>query len=399
MRILIVHTRPLCYFSAEFFLDRLEESFFDAKKEVLRIDLPGDGDDFSILDNIEPGSVDVIFDINSRLPYLRDDKTGEFWLDRMKAPFYNFILDHPLYHHPGLVFPISDYHAIGIDGNHCDFMKEYYPHLKSVSFFPVPGTEPISPIPLEKRRDRILFCGTNVIDGEYPKLIETFGSEYKNMALDLMDAWDPYEEPFEHCLRDYLLENNLGFIDEKGKVHTEGIFSTGDFPELMNLFFPVDRIKRSKTRLRILKELSLEMPLTIIGEGWEDSEIASRAEVIPSMFYSSALELNGKYKYVLDITPGFLRGIHDRSSNGMAAGTVVISNMNGEGYYSDFLPPNPGKEYIKYNGCQVSEIMNALSGKDFHDLYEMAQAGKDYYSKNLTWKDFMDWFQRKLLLT
>lgn len=399
MRILIVHTRPLCYFSAAFFLDRLEESFFDAGHEVLRIDLPGDWDDFSVLDNINPGTVDVILDINSKLPYLRDDKTGEFWLDRMKAPFFNFILDHPLYHHPGLVFPVSNYRVIGIDGNHCDFMEGYYPHLKSVSFFPVPGTEPISPIPFEKRRDRILFCGTNVVDKEFPRLIETFGSKYQNMAQDLMDDWDPYKEPFEQCLRDYLLENNLGDLDEKGKVHIEEIFSAKDFPELINLFFPVDRIKRAKTRFEILKELSLEMPLTIIGEGWEDSEISSRAEIVPSMFYSSALELNGKYKYVLDITPGFLRGIHDRSSNGMAAGAVVISNMNGKDYYEDFLPPNPGEEYIKYNGCEVSDILNTISGLDLNDFYKIAQAGKNYYSNNLTWKVFTDWFERKFLLT
>lgn len=399
MRILIVHTRPLCYFSAEFFLDRLEESFFDAGHEVLRIDLPGDMDDFSVLDDINPGSVDAIFDINSKLPYLSDDNTGELWLDRMRAPFFNFILDHPLYHHPGLAFPVSDYHVIGIDGNHCDFMEGYYPHLKSISFFPVPGTAPISPAPFEKRRDRILFCGTNVIDKEFSKLIETFGSEYKNMALDLMDAWDPYRLPFEHCLRDYLLEKNLGVLDERGRVHTEGIFSADNFSELMNLFFPVDRIKRAKTRFDILKALSLEMPLTIIGEGWEDSEISSQVEIIPSMFYSSALELNGKYKYVLDITPGFLRGIHDRSSNGMAAGAVVISNMNGKAYYKDFLPPNPGEEYIKYNGCEVSDIINALSKQGDNNLYEIAQAGKAYYCKNLTWKAFMDWFERKLLLT
>lgn len=399
MRILIVHTRPLCYFSAEFFLDRLEESFFVAGHEVLRIDLPGDWDDFSVLDDINPSTVDVILDINSRLPYLRDDKTREFWLDRMKAPFYNFILDHPLYHHPGLVFPVSDYHAIGIDGNHCDFMKGYYPHLRSVSFFPVPGTEPISPIPFEKRRDRILFCGTNVIDKEFPRLTETYGSEYKDMALDLMDAWDPYKEPLEYCIKNYLLETNQAFVDKNGKIHLEGIFAIMKFPEVVNLFFPVDRIKRAKTRLEILKALSLEMPLTVIGEGWEDSEIASGAEIIPSMFYSSALELNGKYKYVLDITPGFLRGIHDRSSNGMAAGAVVISNMNGKGYYRDFLPPNPGEEYIKYNGCEVSDILSTLSGLDCNDLYKIAQSGKNYYSNNLTWKAFTDWFERKLLLT
>ena len=111
-------TRELCYFSGSFFLNRIQEEAEKNGIETVRLDFPGEEADFSALSEQIGKPFDAILDINSRLPYLVDEK-GERILNLMDAPFFNYIVDHPLYHHPGLVFPIRRYHAIGIDRQHC----------------------------------------------------------------------------------------------------------------------------------------------------------------------------------------------------------------------------------------------------------------------------------------
>ena len=109
------------------------------------------GEDYSALENLLGRQYDGVVDINSKLPYfvLEDDRR---FLDVLGAPFYNYIVDHPLYHHPGLMFPLQNYHAIAIDHYHETYMRSYYPHLQQVSYLPLGVTQSAQAkqIPYEK---------------------------------------------------------------------------------------------------------------------------------------------------------------------------------------------------------------------------------------------------------
>lgn len=136
-RILFVHTRELCYYSGSYFLQQMQ-------KEVAKLGIESQyfslGQDPSSLEGILGRHYDGVVDINSKLPYfvLEDDRR---FLDVLDAPFYNYIVDHPLYHHPGLIFPLKDYHAIAIDHCHKSYMEKYYPHLQQVAFLPIGATQ------------------------------------------------------------------------------------------------------------------------------------------------------------------------------------------------------------------------------------------------------------------
>ena len=118
-RILFLHTRELCYYSGSYFLQQMQKATaeYGIKSEYMSL-----GEDYSALEDLLGRQYDGVVDINSKLPYfvLEDDRR---FLDVLGAPFYNYIVDHPLYHHPGLMFPLQDYHAIAIDHYHETYMR------------------------------------------------------------------------------------------------------------------------------------------------------------------------------------------------------------------------------------------------------------------------------------
>ncbi|MBQ2089627.1 MAG: hypothetical protein II472_05320, partial [Lachnospiraceae bacterium] len=157
-KILLVNSRELCYYSGSFFLQQMCEALRNVGEDAEYVILSDEDDFIAFMDRVGK-SYKAIIDINSQMPYmiLEDDSR---LLNRIDAPFYNYIVDHPLYHHPGLVFPIDNYHAIGIDKRHVKYMKEYYPQLQTVDFLPMGATEPSHRVDYKNRRIPLLLTAT-----------------------------------------------------------------------------------------------------------------------------------------------------------------------------------------------------------------------------------------------
>lgn len=66
---------------------------------------------------------------NCREQYWDD---GTPFLNHIQAPFYNYILDHPVYPHANLSVLLENYHVICIDDDHNKYISKWYPHIKSV---------------------------------------------------------------------------------------------------------------------------------------------------------------------------------------------------------------------------------------------------------------------------
>lgn len=170
-KILIFCTRSLCYFSGEFFARDLAEIFQnkgDHVETVLLPDEPGstassrDLSQFGILETYIGKKYDAVIDFNSFLPYLSDDD-GTPILDEIDAPFYNYLLDHPLYHHPGLSYKLKNYNVICIDKRHAEYVRKYYPHIKKILYQPLPGAKYVGNM---NPSDRLFFSGTFMPENE-----------------------------------------------------------------------------------------------------------------------------------------------------------------------------------------------------------------------------------------
>ena len=374
---LIIHTRELCYFSGTFFLDKLEERLeagydfladigacekndSDEEISVTRLDLLGDDADFDLLEKFVGYSFDAIIDINSKLPYLILDD-GSYFLDTIDAPFYNWILDHPLYHHPGLVHKLKNHHALAIDYEHAEYMKRWYPHLKSVTYYPIPGIKAINEIPFDERRYEILFSGTYLDKDPLEDKILALGEKTAKLIHDVAEEWDHENEIMDEAVMRGL--NSLGIADgtDYDSIDLEKLskmYGVLDYPELMNHLYLADKSARNKSRNHILESIAeAGLPLTIMGDGWELTDLPnySNVEWIPAMTMSASIEVIANTKVLLDINPLFFRGLHDRVSTGLQNGCIVATNM-----CEQTAPEHREDQMIFYRESNVEELIDRL---------------------------------------
>ena len=327
MRGLIFSTRDLCYYSAAFFADRIADCLEEKGFEIVRADISEDSSEGEIEETLLALSkerFDFVLDFNSKLPRLLIDGGVPYpdtimcrEDDHSPAPFYNYILDHPLYHHPGLSQKLKNYHAIVIDRYHGSYIENYYPNVKEIIYRPLPGSLAVTQCPFEERSDRLFFPGTYVARTAIEHEIERLNSRRKeNLINELFHEWDPEERPIEEAVMERLTP------EEK---------ENDKFPVLMNSLYPLDRLMRFERRRRLLFFLAERgIAIDIQGEGWEDTGIYGFSNVnrIAPSAIASSIEIMAGYKKVLDVNPCFFEGLHDRVSSALLNGCVIFSDMS-----------------------------------------------------------------------
>lgn len=432
MKILFPTTRDLCYFSADFFAEQIAKALKKQGVDVVRIPLPErivDGKpvtpDFSPLEKYEGQHFDAIIDINSKLPYL-EAEPGVRYLDTFDAPFINIILDHPLYHHPGLAFHLKRYYTVTIDRRHNAFIDKHYPWIMQTFYLPLAGTLAAEAqeadgaggasengaacgacISSEERIPRILFPGTfepeHCLYDEVEKLPRWAG----RIVKDLYGAWNPEKEPMEDAVAAYLRDLPQGradeilayFRDHEGTALAEAaggkevpsvgkadnpLLSISVFPVLMNYLYPLDRLTRFMMRKRVVTALAeAGVALDIQGEGWEMTDVFTHANVrsVPPMPIGPSIETMAKYRAVLDINPNFFEGLHDRVSTALINGCLTFSNMSEETAPETSL----FRHYSSYDTDSLCEAVLKAQKQDFESAGEDTE---DEYPIN--WNEYAE---------
>ena len=327
---LVVTTRELCYFSGSFFLERIAGALSEEGADVEFLYLSDgtskgltEGADFSLLESFEGQSFDGIIDINSKLPYLIADDDEPF-LDKIDAPFFNIILDHPLYHHPGLSFKLKNYHAIAIDKFHKKYIEDYYPHIRSVKYLPIPGTKSACDIPISKRSIDVLFPGTLLSDALIDEELHRQGVNIYALSMALIEEWREGYGTMEEALKK--IDITPFITTEEEEKYT--------FPEWMNRLYAVDRYMRNEKRKKAVFDFAKTSgrELTIMGEGWEETGIYDLKNVkkIEPRPMGDAIEIFGDSMTILYVNPLFSYGVHDRVTTGLINGCEVITDANPE---------------------------------------------------------------------
>ena len=438
-KILLVNSRELCYYSGSFFLQQMCEALRNVGEDVEYISLSCEEDYIAFMDRVGK-SYKAIIDINSQMPYMILEDESRL-LNRIDAPFYNYIVDHPLYHHPGLVFPIDNYHAIGIDKRHVKYMKDYYPHLKSVGFLPMGATEPSHRVDYKNRRIPLLLTATyeneqgilqdfrklaagleegrfdinyegnykqdaKAGEGAEPETGESVEPETgESLELEIESAGS--KMAYNNCgdvklsgrgKLFYDLGMNLVEVMLSGPVERtmeecladiisqedlmEGKFFTREFPVLMNYLFLIDKYVRNVHRRRVVEEIVKSgQEITVAGAGWEMTALGdyAKANLIGQVQMMDVFELMGNAKTVLDINPLFSEGVHDRVTSAMASGAYVISDMNVDSLESD--------ESIigQYNILKLDKLQEALNHTE-SEKADRAHRGYELYKKSYSWE-------------
>lgn len=259
----------------------------------------------------------AVFDFNSLLPRLAMDD-GTPVIDLFDGPFYDYIVDHPLFHYNCLMTRAKNFHAIVLDEGQADYVKKYHPQVKSVHMLPLGAT--IALFDGEKNpADHILFMGTYDAPEKVYDIVKAAPEPFCGMMKRIIEMRIavpelPMEEAFAACLKEDDME-----LDE------------AQFALFMNTMYASDAYIRDYFRKAALDELlKKKIPVQLVGEGWEKYQTPyERYRTIEKpVTFDLSFEKIAREQIMLDVSPIFNRGVHDRAIAGMANRTVVLTDSN-----------------------------------------------------------------------
>ncbi|MCF2642467.1 MAG: glycosyltransferase [Lachnospiraceae bacterium] len=316
--VLFFSSREICYYSSQFFAAQLAESFEKCgyPVEVCVLDLKKDIE--KQLAPYEGKSYEAIVDFNSLLPHflLEDDSA---YVDHLDGPFFNYLVDHPMYHHPGLIPKLKNYHVLCVDEKHVAYVQHYYEHIKSVSMLPLAANEALLPIENEKKKEAILFPGTYRNKEEIYKQICELPKEREQDTKKMIELLQANEEMSqEEALR--------LILQERGEELTDAQFAVR-----MNEMYHADLYLRNYYREEAVRALiAHRIPVTVMGGDWDQfaQDENKYFKRISPVDFSVSFQKIAEYQVLLNVSPLFRAGVHDRVFAAMANRTACITEQN-----------------------------------------------------------------------
>lgn len=381
-RILICETRDLSYGSSGFFLQQITAAlqkrgvlteYFKLKKDLSNID---------DLEYYADRSFDAVLDINSYLPTMVMED-GSYLIDRIHAPFFNYIVDHPIHLHPLLDSRAKRYYVICLDPAHRKYIRTMYPQIAGCYVLPLAGTIPGSCKPYEDRDWHIYFPGTYVPLAEYKTKLKEPGTK-EGTDPDLLHLAEEYccrlaEEPCLPDITEWYLNRREQIVCSAEQLH-------------FTLRY-LDRYAREVIRHRVLDALLAEgYSIHVTGAHWQyyEGRYQDCLTVHPQCDYPSMLTCMGNSQVVLNVQPLFNRAPHDRILCAMAGGAVSLTDS------CVFLDENMemGRHYLRYDSRHP--------GRSFHKLHKwldhpdalsvIAGEGKEKTRGNYLWEHWTEKF-------
>jgi spore maturation protein CgeB len=171
----------------------------------------------------------------------------------------------------------------------------------------------------KKETEEILFMGTyDDPDSIYemvslsPEPLKTYMKELIDMRVE--DPVLPMEEAFRQLL----------------KTHGEDL-PDDKFSLFMNAMYSVDAYIRDYFRKAAVDELvRAKIPVRLVGEGWEKYESCNEAYVTreKAVVFGLSFEKIAHADVLLNVSPFFNHGAHDRIFAGMANHCTVLTDQN-----------------------------------------------------------------------
>lgn len=411
-KILLFTTRQLCYHSAGFFAAQLADALEKAGYICEMCEIPEDGiagemheqavpakdtageispQAAAVLERYIGKEYAAVIDFNSKLPRLMcDDAT--YYLDTIQAPFFNYILDNPLYHHATLQCPLQRYHVLLVDEEHAAYVRKHYPHIQGTHMLSLGANEAVIGKTFEQKQENVLFMGTYRSPEIYLEQIRSQDMQAQKEMLHMIERIQAEPDlSVERALRAVLEEQDRKISEE-------------DFALLMNTYYPVEMYLRNYDREQLVTALvRAKIPVRIVGDWWERYAYAAAPNLQleqPVAFDRSFDKIAGS-AVIADSSPFFKMGIHDRVFAGMANHTAVLTDESpyrkkvfrtGQHILDTdcpvvlYSPANPQQ------ACDMAEelLINRGRRKDLVDkAYEM-------YQKEFTWNKVAERFVKLL---
>ena len=214
-KILIFTSREICYNSHFFFAHQMGGAFEKMGYEVEYCEFTRESDFDAVLHPHLGKSYKLMLDFNSLMPQLAEED-GTPVLDLIDGPFYDYILDHPLFHYNCLSAKARNFHAILLDEAQENYVKRYYPGVKSTLFMPLGATEAITKEKRGQVSDCILFIGSYDSEEKLYDMIELASEPIKTLSKKVLERrlYEPLVT-MEEILHEVLKEKGMELNDAR----------------------------------------------------------------------------------------------------------------------------------------------------------------------------------------
>ena len=337
-----------------------------------------------LLDIFNTQVVDLVINFGKATnPILND---GRPLYDAANTTLLAVYVDHPAHHIPSLTENIKNFLCCFNDKQHVDYVNEILPNHHKIAFFLPHGG-------LKKT-----FEEDNQIKNleEYKKQksidIVFAGTFNKNITKKWEDIID-YPKYILDEVSEILIHDDYASVHKTfNQVCTKyGIkFSTFGKVQLPSTLVEIIGYVRSVKRVELIKKIAKNgLNITICGNGWE-SFVKEHKNInyIGALNIKENLELITKAKVLINVTPNFTDGSHERVFTGMLNNTVVFSDKSR--YYDEFFEDEKNILYYSFNSLDedIEKLKNIL--KDDKKLYEISQNAYEIANKHHTWENRVD---------
>ncbi len=379
-RILICKSSTLSYGSARFFLQQI---IAELEKREVAVEFFSVQEDYSNIDGLEcyaEQAFDAVLDVNGRLP-LMVMEDGSHLIQHIHAPYFNYLVDHPMHLHPLLQCTAQNYHILCLDEFHRQYIRQYYPWRKECYVLPLAASVPEHFIPFPERSRPIFFPGTYVPLVEYTAKLQEIFSACDSGCAALAEEY----------ARQYFADPEIPDLPVWYQSRCPGAALGAQELHIQCRY--IDRYLREVIRHRVIEAvLAQGYSIHVTGAHWEyyDGKYADRLIIHPSCDYASMLEQMGDSRIVLNVQPLFRDAPHDRILCGMAGGAAVLTDS------CAFLENNltAGQHYLRYDVRKPDRSLRNL--RKYLDspewLEKIAGAGRQKILGRYQWSNWVDRF-------
>ncbi len=321
----------------------------------------------------ESGNTAALFFNHAGLNLLTESRAS-IW-NELEIDCYDFIVDHPMYYHAALIFPIQKLTFLCVDEYHQKFIERFYPGRVRSFFLPLAGIrcEEIQ-IPFKERSMDILFTGAYLIDNDLEYHVQGLGEGLRQIWLAcyqlLCDqTFLTLEQAVEICLK----QRGLSLPEE-------------DLRDTIRLFQDMDGMLRSHARAEVIRTLAnQDIKVHIYGEGWQFLDCKQENLILHDRIpFDETIPLIADSRIVLNVIPWFKSGVHDRVYSAMLNGCVSLTDS------SEYLNRTlqDGEQALLYSLDYLEQLPEKV--KKYLEapeiLQQIARRGYEYAKATQTWQ-------------
>lgn len=416
----------------DLYTDEFVRIYKERGAECLVIDAAHIGSEMMRLKAFLLAPVTAVISFNNIGMHLEFEDGRNIW-DRFQVPFFNIMMDHPFHYKKALDTAPEQMRLLCMDRNHVDYVRRFFPNIRSVEFFPHAGIRVHGNaketslyaggipavkckmdllgderIPIDGGKTDLLSDGRIPIDGSKTDFLYDRRIPIAERKIDLLYAGGLSRYAAEGLIPDLgrirefdafeLVRNALERLIREPELTTEYVIE--QCLDEIKLKFDHTRLGEIITELRFLDSFAVSyyreqmvrslaesgITVTVFGAGWDrcewDCQNVVYGGVIPA---AQILELMNQSKIVLNTMTWFKRGAHDRIFNGMLAGAAVVSDIS-EYLLENFTDGMQMRYFSLKDMGRLAETVKDLLGNP-KAAQEMADCGYQSALEHHMWKN------------